>query len=221
MTGLWLLTPGTPMFFQGQEFGATNPFLYFADHVEELARAVQKGRLEFLTQFRSIAHPDLEPYLPDPGAQETFVASKLDRSERATHSEVYALHRDLLKLRREDPIFRVQRADQLHGAVIGPEALVLRYFGEAEDCRLLVVNLGRDLFPNPTSEPLMAPPRGHHWEVLWYSEHPKYGGCGAPPFESDERWRIPGRAAIVLIPVARRPGKMQTQLRQSHSSSTS
>ncbi|MBV8231939.1 MAG: malto-oligosyltrehalose trehalohydrolase [Planctomycetaceae bacterium] len=34
MAALWLLAPGTPMPFQGQEFGATNPFPYFADHAE-------------------------------------------------------------------------------------------------------------------------------------------------------------------------------------------
>src|SRR5262249_13358335 len=112
MTAVWLLAPGTPMFFQGQEFGATNPFLYFADHVDELARAVQKGRFEFLTQFRSIAHPDLQPHLPDPGALETFVASKLDLAERITNAPVLALHHDLLALRRDDPIFRAQRADR-------------------------------------------------------------------------------------------------------------
>jgi maltooligosyltrehalose trehalohydrolase len=205
MTAAWLLAPGTPMFFQGQEFGATNPFLYFADHVEDLARLVQKGRHEFLSTFRSIAHPDLQEYLPNPSAPETFVASKLDLAERDRYPEIYALHRDLLKLRREDPIFGSQRADRLHGAVIGSEAFVLRYFGEpdTDDCRLVVINLGRDLFPNPTSEPLMAPPHGCRWEVLWYSEHPVYGGCGAPPFESDEHWRIPGRSAVVLTPAPR------------------
>jgi len=202
MAAVWLLAPGTPMFFQGQEFGASNPFLYFADHTDHLARLVQKGRQEFLAQFRSIAHPDLQRYLPDPGAPETFVASKLDHCERAAHAEVLALHRDLLRLRREDPIFRAQRSDRLHGAVIGPEAFVLRYFGEGDDCRLVVANLGRDLFPNPTSEPLMAPPRGRRWDVLWYSEHPDYGGCGSPPFESATHWRIPGRATVVLKPMA-------------------
>ncbi|HMB07977.1 MAG TPA: malto-oligosyltrehalose trehalohydrolase [Isosphaeraceae bacterium] len=201
MTTAWLLAPGTPMLFQGQEFAASNPFLYFADHVDDLARLVQKGRHEFLGQFRSIAHPDLQQYLPDPGAPETFVGSKLDLTERIKRAEVYALHRDLLELRREDEIFRAQRGDRLHGAVIGPEAFVLRYFGEGDDCRLLVINLGRDLFPNPMSEPLMAPPPGKRWEVMWYSEHPRYGGCGAPPLEANNYWRIPGRAAIVLRPV--------------------
>ena len=202
MTAAWLLAPGTPMFFQGQEFGATNPFLYFADHVDELAGLVQKGRMEFLGQFRSIAHPDLQEHLPDPGAVSTFEASKLSPAERSRHPEILALHRDLLALRREDPHFNSQRGDLIHGAVIGPEAFILRYFSPTggPDCRVVVVNLGRDLFPNPTAEPLMAPPRGSRWEVVWYSEHPRYGGCGAPPFESGTHWRIPGRTAIVLRP---------------------
>jgi maltooligosyltrehalose trehalohydrolase len=203
MTAAWLLAPGTPMFFQGQEFGASNPFQYFADHVDHLARLVEKGRYEFLAQFRSIAHPDLRARLPDPAAPETFVASKLVWSERDRNTAIVELHRDLLRMRREDPIFSAQRGDCLHGAVIGPDAFVIRYFGARDDCRLLVVNLGRDLFPNPTSEPLLAPPRGMRWDVLWYSEHPRYGGCGAPPLETDSHWRIPGRAAIVLRPTAR------------------
>ena len=38
-----------------------------------------------------------------------------------------------------------QRQGGLDGAVLGPEAFVLRYFGEGGDDRLLLVNLGRDL----------------------------------------------------------------------------
>ena len=205
MTAAWLLAPGTPMFFQGQEYGASNPFLYFADHVEDLARAVHLGRMEFLGTFRSIATPEMREHLPDPHDPRTFEVSKLDPAERPRRPEILALHRDLLALRREDPHFGAQRGDLIHGAVIGPDAFVLRYFDPdgGPDCRLVVVNLGRDLFPNPTAEPLMAPPRGMHWGVVWYSEHPRYGGCGSPPFESETHWRIPGRAAIVLRPVPR------------------
>src|SRR5204863_9864015 len=54
MTALLLLSPGTPMLFQGQEFSASSPFLYFADFEEELAAAVRTGRREFLTQFPSL-----------------------------------------------------------------------------------------------------------------------------------------------------------------------
>ena len=55
ITALWLLSPGTPMFFQGQEFAASSPFLYFADHGGDLGVAVRSGRAEFMSQFRSAA----------------------------------------------------------------------------------------------------------------------------------------------------------------------
>src|SRR5262249_30130700 len=42
VTALWLLTAGTPMFFQGQEFAATSRFLFFADHNAELAPLVRR-----------------------------------------------------------------------------------------------------------------------------------------------------------------------------------
>ena len=200
MTAAMLLAPGTPLLFQGQEFAASSPFLYFADHEEELSRLVHKGRIEFLSQFRSIANPDMHPHLPDPGKVETFRTSKLDLSERQSHAETYALYRDLLKLRREDPMIAAQDCSRVFGAVIGPEAFVLRYFDEGKDDRLLVVNLGRDLIPNPLSEPLLAPPGGRNWTILWYSENPRYGGIGAPPVDTDEDWRIPGHAALLLGP---------------------
>jgi maltooligosyltrehalose trehalohydrolase len=203
MTAVLLLAPGTPMLFQGQEFNASNPFAYFADHVDDLAEKVKKGRMEFLAQFRSIAHPSMQLYLPDPGDPETFRKAKLDPAEREANPEVVLFHRDLIRLRQQDPVFRSQRGDRMYGAVIGPEAFVLRFFGAEDDLyddRLLVVNLGRDLFPNPTSEPLLAPPEGALWEILWNSEDPRYGGCGAPPVDTDDHWRIPGHATIVLGP---------------------
>ena len=44
MTALLLLAPGTPMLFQGQEFAASTPFLYFADHNPDLAKLIEEGR---------------------------------------------------------------------------------------------------------------------------------------------------------------------------------
>ena len=41
MTALLLLGPWTPMLFQGQEFAASSPFNYFADHNSELAPLVR------------------------------------------------------------------------------------------------------------------------------------------------------------------------------------
>jgi maltooligosyltrehalose trehalohydrolase len=205
MTALVLLAPGTPMLFQGQEFAASSPFFFFADHEPELAKLVYEGRKIFLDQFPSSVTPDMRARIPDPADPETFNRSKLDLSERERNREAYEMHRDLLKLRRSEAAFRAQRTGSFDGAVIGAEALVLRFFGEGGDDRLLVLNLGHDLHLAPAPEPLLAPIEGKRWEILWSSENPRYGGHGTPPPEVKGEWRIPGHAAVVLKPAERAP----------------
>lgn len=201
LTALLLLAPETPMLFQGQEFSASNPFLYFADHGDELAELVSKGRKEFLAQFPSIATEDVKSLLAEPADPATFERSKLDLSERDRHTESYSLHSDLLKLRREDPtLVDIQREGGMDGAVLGAEAFVLRFFGADGDDRLLLINLGRDLVLETVPEPLLAPPEGGSWETLWSSESPRYGGLGTPPLETESGWCIPGQAAVLMKP---------------------
>jgi maltooligosyltrehalose trehalohydrolase len=84
------------------------------------------------------------------------------------------------------------------GAVLAPQAFVLRYFVDGGADRLLLVNFGRDLHLDPAPEPLLAPPPGPGWDVIWSSEDVRYGGCGTPHPETEDNWRIPGEAALVL-----------------------
>ena len=202
LTALLLLAPSTPMLFQGQEFASSAPFFYFADygHEPELARKVRRGRAEFLAQFRSVATREMRARLADPGDRETFEKCKLDFAERESHREVYEMHRDLLRLRREDAVFGAQRKGGVDGAVLGTDAFVLRFFGGDGDDRLLIVNLGADLSLNPAPEPLLAPPEGKLWTLLWSSEDPRYGGSGTPPLETKNNWCIPGRASVAMRP---------------------
>jgi maltooligosyltrehalose trehalohydrolase len=200
MTALLLLAPGTPMLFQGQEFAASSPFHYFADHHPELNQQVRQGRTQFLMQFPSLAQPEMRDFAIDPGDPATFERCKLDFRERQRHAGIYALHADLLRLRRDDAVFRLQKRGSLDGAVFTDEAFVLRYFGQHDDDRLLLVNLGRDLHLDPAPEPLLAPPEDMFWELLWSSEDPGYGGSGTPPVDGEDNWRIPGQAAVVLRP---------------------
>jgi len=200
ITGLMLLGPGTPMLFQGQEFATSSPFVFFADHKPDLAAAVQRGRADFLAQFPSMATPEMQQVIPDPHDLDTFERCKLDLGERERHAEAYALYCDLLRLRRKDAVFCSQRPHAVDGAVLGSEAFVLRFFAPDGADRLLVVNLGRDLHLDAAPEPLLAPPEGQRWMTLWSSEDPRYGGSGTPPVETNDGWRIPGHAAVALMP---------------------
>jgi len=201
LTALILLAPGTPMLFQGQEFAASSPFVYFADHNPALARLVREGRFKFLAQFPTLALPEMQECLADPSDPRTFERCKLDLAERQHHAEIYQMHRDLLKLRRDDPVFGRQRQRGIDGAVLTPHAFVIRYFGDDAGYRLLLVNLGRDLHLSPAPEPLLAPPADRRWTLCWSSEDCRYGGNGTPLVESEDgAWSIPGESAVVMKP---------------------
>lgn len=81
---LTLLGPGVPLLFQGEEWGATAPFLYFTDHAEpELAQAIRRGR---------------PAGSPDPQAVRTFARCRLRWDEQ--DAELLAWYRALIRLRR-------------------------------------------------------------------------------------------------------------------------
>ena len=126
--------------------------------------------------------------MPDPADEQTFLRSKLDHSERVAHVEACSLHTDLIRLRREDPVIGAQRQRGVDGAVIGPQALVLRYFGEHGDDRLLIVNLGCRFVAGAAPEPLVAPQVGTRWALAWSSEDPRYGGRGSAPADPEDDW---------------------------------
>ena len=197
MTTLFLLIPATPMLFQGQEFTASAPFLYFADHDSRLSPSVNQGRKQFLAQFQSLAHVASQRKLPEASEPATFERCKLDFRERETHREWYLLHRDLLALRHGDPAFVQENCDALQGAVLSAYAFVLRFFCPSGD-RLMLINLGPQLDLNPCSEPLLAPPQHCEWRLRFCSEHPKYGGEGYIAPQREGRWELTAYSSSVF-----------------------
>jgi maltooligosyltrehalose trehalohydrolase len=214
MTALLLLGPWTPLLFQGEEFGASTPFVYFSEVGDEkLREAVKRGRFEFLAQFPSAASEDVQATLAVPYEIETFRRCKLDWSERQKNQTLSNLHRDLIKLRREDSRLCRQSKGGIDGAVLRSESFVLRYFGEANDDRLLVVNLGSREELTPVPEPLLAPPADCTWEILWTSESRRYGGLGAVNIDPDEKWVLPAESALVFRPRRRTQPRKQPKRR--------
>jgi maltooligosyltrehalose trehalohydrolase len=196
LTTLLLLGPNTPMLFQGQEFASSAPFLFFADQRGELAKQVREGRAAFLAQFPSLATDAARARLAAPDDPATFERCRLNLDERQTHAQHYALHRDLIALRRRDPV--IGSDAEIDGAVLSDDAFVVRYFGGADGDRLLLVNLGARLVLTIVNESLLAPPEGATWRLLWSSEDIGYGGAGTPRIEHGAGWDLPGLSGIVL-----------------------
>ncbi|MDJ0770012.1 MAG: malto-oligosyltrehalose trehalohydrolase [Ilumatobacter sp.] len=115
-----LLSPYTPMLFQGEEYGELGPFPFFVDHTDaELLRATNEGRkAEF-------PDADWSEGYPVPGDPATFESAKLDPSVAApgtAHAQLLAMYTELLRLRREvapiaDP-GAVQQVELVEGSVI-------------------------------------------------------------------------------------------------------
>ncbi len=203
MTALLLLGPWTPLLFQGEEFGASSPFLFFADIGDSSVRdAIRRGRAEWLAPFLSVTEEEARRRLPAPDYPGVFARCKLDFSEREKNRELYELHVDLLKLRREDSRFQQQIRGGIDGAVLGPASFVLRYFSKENDDRLLVVNFGKSQVLEPAPEPLLAPASGCRWETLWTSDSPRYGGTGSAAVATQEQWVLPAECAVALQPVS-------------------
>ncbi len=98
---MFLLSPFVPMLFQGEEWAASSPFQYFADHQDpELARQVSQGRRKEFSRF------GWDPAsIPDPEDPATFEASKLkwDETSQPDHAEMLDWYRALIRLRRSTP----------------------------------------------------------------------------------------------------------------------
>ena len=108
---LVITAPFIPLLFQGEEWGASSPFLYFTDHEDaQLGRAVTEGRRREFAAFSAHAQD-----VPDPQALETFQRSKLIWAERdkEPHAGLLDWHRRLIRLRRETAVFSDGRLERV------------------------------------------------------------------------------------------------------------
>ena len=196
MTAYTLLLPGTPMLFMGQEFAASAPFLYFADHPPDLADTVDAGRKESSSSSAAWRRPEMQDAMARPESV-TF--------QRCGSGQARSPRRDGLAppiccaSAARIPCSGGSSAMALTEPVSGPGCFVLRYFGDGED-RLMLVNLEVDL--SIRRRALLAPPPSATWSPVWSSEDPVYGGSGTPTIYSADNW-LPGAACVVSTAIGR------------------
>jgi maltooligosyltrehalose trehalohydrolase len=183
---LTALSPALPLFFQGEEWAAPEPFQYFVSHGDPaLVEAVRKGRRE---EFKAFSWA---PGVPDPQDEQTFLRSKIDRAHRDTPAGRGALlwHRHLLALRREHPALQADRRDALEARRQGP-LLLLRRWNAGKEIALVA------LFSEEEREVRLPPGR---WRALLDSGAEPYAVPGARPARTyGGATSLCGRHAVVL-----------------------
>ena len=193
-TALVALQPSLPLFFQGEEWGAPEPFLYFVSHGDPgLVEAVRKGRREEFAGFASFGGE-----VPDPQAQATFDKSKLDWKHRSSAAGRAALqwHRALLQLRREHPALQDDAHESVHARPLqdaNVRGLVLtRRCGGREVALVCAFDEGPCTFASA------LPSAG--FRVLLDSASPEFGvgGSAKAAVVSGQSVTLCGRHAVVL-----------------------
>jgi malto-oligosyltrehalose trehalohydrolase len=101
---IYLLSPEIPLLFMGEEWGATQPFPFFADFEPELAEKVREGRRREFAQFPAFRDEKARARIPDPCAEATFKSAVLDWKLAAQrgHRQWLSWYQELLALRRRE-----------------------------------------------------------------------------------------------------------------------
>jgi malto-oligosyltrehalose trehalohydrolase len=158
LTAIQLLAPSPPLLFMGEEWGCTQPFLFFCDFDGELGEAVRKGRREEFSRFASF-----KGSIPDPLAEGTFRLSVLDWNRR--DAGWLAHYKKLLQL----------RARAIASRDFGPgkyRMLAERAFEVKWDGLTLIANCGDqkvDVKDAPRQAALWSNGKaGDAWSVNWW-----------------------------------------------------
>jgi maltooligosyltrehalose trehalohydrolase len=169
-----LLSPQIPLLFMGEEWASQRPFPFFCDFGPPLDEAVREGRRREFAHYPEFADPDAQRHIPDPTAEATFAAARLDWSEsrEPAHARWLERYRKLLTIRRDEIVPR------LHGIAPGGEyellgQTALRVTWRLGDGTRLV------LLANFADAPLAMPESVSDGRLLYSSGEPP--GDAMPP----------------------------------------
>lgn len=174
-SALLCLSPYAPLLFMGQEWAASTPFLYFTDHAGALGREVTEGRRrEFADHWTAAEN------VPDPQAQETFLASKLRWKElgQRAPAAIFALYRECLRQRNAWLGREVTARGHWEAGTL-ERAIVLRYRGKTGPDRLVVSALHGPTRLALADDPLTRAPAHGSWKLEFDSDSARYGASGS------------------------------------------
>lgn len=144
-TALLLLCPQIPLLFMGEEWGSRRPFLFFAHHDEELARAVREGRQREFGSFPAFKDEARRTLIPDPNDMETFLSSCPDflGIHDPANADHFAFVKTLIGIRRTEIVPRLNGARSDGVDVLSDAAVVARWRMGDGAVLSLALNLGK------------------------------------------------------------------------------
>ena len=158
LSAIQLLAPSPPLIFMGEEWGCTQPFLFFCDFDGELGEAVRNGRREEFARFASF-----KGTIPDPIAEATFRKCVLDWNKR--DATWLAHYKKLLQVRAR--AIAPKRFGPGKYRMLGERAFEVRWDGLA-----LLANCAEQplaVHDAPGDKPLWSNGRpGTPWSVNWW-----------------------------------------------------
>lgn len=164
------VSPYIPLLFMGEEYGETNPFLYFVSHTDKkLAEAVRRGRREEFAAFHA------EDEVPDPAAPETFLRSKLqwELPEREPHGTMFRYYRSLIRLRKTHAILRGLHRDKLLAEADAENNVLYLLRWDEKETVLCLLNFAGE------AHPVIPPDTDTRWTKIFDSAAPEWLGPAA------------------------------------------
>jgi len=141
LAGAVICSPFIPMLFMGEEWGETNPFLYFVSHTDpELNMLVRKGRKAEFAAFHS------QGEAPDPDKEETFLNSKLqwELLEVDTHHTMFEYYKALIALRKSHPALSNNNRNQVQARSYEQENCLMLKRWEGDQTIYCLMNFSKD-----------------------------------------------------------------------------
>lgn len=137
-----LLSPYVPLLFMGEEYGEDAPFYFFSDYQEPATTAgLLEGRRQQFANF------GFEGAARDPQDESLFLESKLRWEKRSfgDHRRLLDWHRELIALRRSNPLLADLSKRRLRVDVVGPAGLaVYRHLVHGDQHLVCLFNFSHD-----------------------------------------------------------------------------
>jgi maltooligosyltrehalose trehalohydrolase len=176
VSAIHLLLPQIPLLFMGEEWAATEPFVFFCDFHGELAEAIREGRRREFAAFPAFLERHSGRPVPDPDAPGTFAAAKLnwDTLSQPPQRAWLKRYRSLLRIRHQELVPRLPliRSQETRVQRLGRRALKAMWAVGPTETLCLIANLA------PEAARCAEPVRGR---ILW-REGPDSKGSELAPW---------------------------------------